>query len=93
MLNVMACITTDKEVAENQERGNEFGLVEPLLKVEATLNNDVVVSFNIGSNVAISTGGYYATVLGNKGIYVVEDTLYSAFQFSEKELVEESSNE
>ena len=93
MLDVFQRIEATTVVSETRENVSEYGLDSPSLTVTLTIEDGTEITYQIGDQVITSSGGYYATVVGNEGIYVVDETLKDAFTYSVEDMVEEEVEE
>ncbi|MDF2610175.1 MAG: hypothetical protein K0R92_1649 [Lachnospiraceae bacterium] len=79
-------ITSTMTVATDVNDLSEYGLKEPVIQVVATLEDQTSTSIALGYEAPI-TGGYYATVNGEKTVYIVSSTFYDNFNKSRKEIM------
>lgn len=93
MLEVFERIEATTVVSETRENVSEYGLDAPSLTVTLTIADGTEITYQIGDKVITSSGGYYATVIGNEGIYVVDEILKDTFTYSVEDMVEEEVEE
>ncbi|MDK2807784.1 MAG: hypothetical protein PWP24_518, partial [Clostridiales bacterium] len=86
MLNTLKKVNASKLVVEDAKDKSEYGLDQPSVIIEITLENGVSAKIELGSKVPVK-GGYYGVIDGEKTIYVMDETYYTNFTYKKSDLM------
>lgn len=87
MASSIASVTASKIVTENAEDLSEFGLKDPALAITVTKKDNSEVKLSVGSKSPLGDG-YYACIDGETRVYLVAQTLVTAFDYEESALTD-----
>lgn len=86
MVSTLTSLKATKQIGEDISDLSEFGLSEPALIIEVTLQDGSTNTIEVGDESPLGDG-YYATLNGINTVYMVDSTLYSKFGYTESELI------
>ncbi len=87
MLDAVASVDAQKLVTDTYDDLDQYGLKKPALQVEVTSSSGEKQTLYIGEE-SLAGGGRYAYCKGSKKIYLINTTIYSAFAFTDTQLME-----
>lgn len=91
MISSLKSITSTRTIADSQENQKEYGLEEPCLMVTVTLLDGSSTTIRVGMESLTKESGYYGTVDGKEGIYLLSTGFYTSFCYDKLDLANKES--
>ncbi len=87
MLAAMSDIKATKTVAQKADDLGEYGLKQPSIIAEVTLEDNSIQKVTLGMEVPVA-GGYYALVGEDSKVYAVDTGIYDCFKYTENQMIQ-----
>lgn len=87
MLSAMESVQASREVTKEADDLSQYGLENPSLDIRITLEDGTSVQLMLGDRVPVA-GGRYGMTGGRASVYIMEETLFSAFSYTENQLIQ-----
>lgn len=92
LLTLIDNITTTETVVESPDDLSTYGLEEPVRTIQATLNDDTVVTVYAGSESSLLSK-YYIQVDGDPNVYLVSSYIVTEFEKEPEYFIKEEETE
>lgn len=87
MANTFSGMNATKMVTEEAEDLGEFGLDKPVLSIDVTMKDGTINNLKLGLEYTMESG-YYACTSAEKNVFIVAESIYSAFDYTGNQLVD-----
>lgn len=86
MLDSLTSVTASKEWEKKDSQLADYGLDQPVLKIQITMSDGTEYQYSFGDTVPV-IGGYYGLAGGDK-VYCMSEDMYAAFAVSSNSLIQ-----